>query len=211
MAFLAGIGVDRAKHFMVGAAGQVDQLPGGGQFVWKTRDIQIFDQHAEDALVQPVGQVELAQAPLRTQPVRRHQKQHRIAAVGRIVQRPLPALAGDNAAFGVEIQKQIVPAFRAQPVGQGQAAKLSLLEWLRKSWDIVRSQQVDGQFIVTGFARSKGRNHDDELAVGWYLKTDLTKNHPLLNRPRCHRSFREKFLRVVPLPPLGHDHAKLLG
>jgi hypothetical protein len=58
----------------------------------------------------------LDKAPAGTEPVRRDEEDHRLAAVGLLVQRPLPALARRDASLRVEIEEDVVPALAREPV-----------------------------------------------------------------------------------------------
>ena len=62
----------------------------------------------------------------------RDQEQHRLAAVGRLVQRALPALAGRDAAVRIEVEEDVVPAFARSQSRSATASALLALEWLRK-------------------------------------------------------------------------------
>jgi hypothetical protein len=56
--------------------------------------------------------------PFRGEPNLRYEEENGLAASGRIFQRARPALTGDNAALGVEVEEDVVlaaPAFADQP------------------------------------------------------------------------------------------------
>jgi|ERR1700738_2680530 hypothetical protein len=96
---------------MIAAGGETHDLPSPCEVLGKLADRQVLDEHAEQALVQVVRQIQLFAAPNRSEPRLRHQEQHRLAAARRLVQRALPAFAGGNAALRVEVKKDfILPA-----------------------------------------------------------------------------------------------------
>ena len=67
-----------------------------------------------------VGQVELSQAPARREPSFRDHKQHRFAAVGRLIEHAFPLLARHDPAVRVEVEEDFVfPAVIGEPVAQG--------------------------------------------------------------------------------------------
>ena len=74
------------------------------------------DQDREDALAELGGQQELGDAPARRVPFRRDQHDHRRAALARLLQLLLPALAGGEPMLGVEVEEGVAPALLAQPV-----------------------------------------------------------------------------------------------
>ena len=49
----------------------------------------------------------------------RHQEDHELAALGRLLEDILPALAGLETALGVQVQEQLVPALINQPIVDG--------------------------------------------------------------------------------------------
>src|SRR5262245_56157256 len=108
----------RPEQLMIAPRRQIDELPGGSHLGWQFAKLDIRDQHPENTFVELGGEVKLLKAPARGKPRPAHQKQHRLAAVGRLVQRPLPAFAGDNPALRIEIEKNIVPAGRGKPIPQ---------------------------------------------------------------------------------------------
>ncbi len=99
---------------------QVAQLPLRRHLRVDRLDRDRFDHHAEDALAELLRGEELREAVLRRVPRRRHQEQHRLAAVDRVEQRRDPALAGRDAARRVEVQEVVVPAFARQPLRERQ-------------------------------------------------------------------------------------------
>ena len=56
---------------------------------------------------------------MRREPGLAHQEQHRLAAIDGLIQRLLPTLTRPDAAVGIEIEEDIVPAFRLEPTMQG--------------------------------------------------------------------------------------------
>jgi hypothetical protein len=109
---------ESAKLLMIASGRQVHQLPSAREIGKEVRKGDIFDQNAEQTLVEAMCEVELLQAPARTQPRAGDQKKNCLAAVRRLVEGALPTLAGDDAAFGVEIEENVVPAFGLEPVAQ---------------------------------------------------------------------------------------------
>ena len=103
---------------MVGAGAEPHQLPGAGEIYRQVGDRDVFDQQAEQPLVELMREVELLEAPARSEPGARDQEQHRLAARGRLVEGALPALAGRYAAVRIDIEENIVPAFTLQPVAK---------------------------------------------------------------------------------------------
>jgi hypothetical protein len=61
-------------------------------------------------------EVEFLHAPARTQPRAGDQEKNSLAAVRRLVEGALPTLAGNDAAFGVEVEENVVPALARKPV-----------------------------------------------------------------------------------------------
>ena len=114
----AAVGEDGAEDAVVGALREVDELPVGGELGRQVADRNRLDQDAEAPLVELLGEAELAEAPVRIEPGAAHQEQHGLAAVGGLVEAPLPALAGGDAARRVEVEEEVVPAFRRQPVAK---------------------------------------------------------------------------------------------
>ena len=91
------------------------------------------DQDANSLLLSPCASLYSLQAPARREPVRRETR--KITASQRVaclVQRPLPALAGRDAAIGIEIEEDVVPALLASQSRSATARRPSSLEWLRK-------------------------------------------------------------------------------
>src|SRR5271165_1437496 len=60
--------------------------------------------------------IDLRLAPTGRQTFLRHERQNDFAAPGGLLQRFLPALAGRNAALGVEIEEDVLPAVLCEPV-----------------------------------------------------------------------------------------------
>ena len=74
------------------------------------------DQRDDHLLAHQAGGVDLRLAPARRQPLRRDECQNHLAAIGGLLQGVLPALAGDDAALGVEIEEDVGPAVGREPV-----------------------------------------------------------------------------------------------
>ena len=74
-----------------------------------------LDQHRQNSLAEQAGCVDLSEAPFGSEPCFGYQDQHGFAAMGRGLERVLPALAGDEPALGIEIEKNILPAIPAWP------------------------------------------------------------------------------------------------
>ena len=108
-----------AENAVVGALGEIDKLPVGGELGGEIADRDRLDQDAERPLVELLGKAEFAKAPLRLEPGAAHQEEDGLAAVGGLMQPPFPALAGGDAARRVEVEEEIVPALGDQPVAKG--------------------------------------------------------------------------------------------
>nr|VFK54775.1 MAG: hypothetical protein BECKTUN1418F_GA0071002_10551 [Candidatus Kentron sp. TUN]VFK59172.1 MAG: hypothetical protein BECKTUN1418E_GA0071001_10521 [Candidatus Kentron sp. TUN] len=78
-----------------------------------------FDEHPEDGLAQLFGEEILGNAPAGIPPGRREEEYHRLATVGGLFERFLPALAGRDAPILREIEKIVVPAVSGEPFGDG--------------------------------------------------------------------------------------------
>ncbi len=115
---LAAVGQSRPEHAVVTAGGETDQLPCGGEVGGKIGDRDVLHEDAEGSLVELLGEAQLLQAPGRVQPGATDQEQYRLATVGRFVQPALPTLASGNPARRIQIEEEVVPAFRRQPVGE---------------------------------------------------------------------------------------------
>jgi hypothetical protein len=94
----AAVGEDGTEDAVVGALREVDELPVGGQLGGQVADRDRLDEDAEAPLVELLGEAELAEAPVGVDPGAADQKENRLAAVGGLMQPPLPALAGGDAA-----------------------------------------------------------------------------------------------------------------
>jgi hypothetical protein len=70
----------------------------------------VVDQKCKQFLVEPVGESIFIAAPFRGEPNLRYEEQNRLAARGRIFERLHPALAGDDAAFWIEIEEDVLLA-----------------------------------------------------------------------------------------------------
>ena len=94
-------------------------LPLRGEPAGKAVERNIVDQQREQLFTEPVGELIFVGAPFRGKPFFRHKEEHGFAAGRRIFERMRPALARGNAAFGIEIEKNIVwfaPAFTDEQV-----------------------------------------------------------------------------------------------
>jgi hypothetical protein len=72
----------------------------------------------QQLLIESVGELVFVAAPFRGEPNLRYEKQNRLATSGRIFKRSCPALAGDDAALGIEVEEDVLlaaPAFADQP------------------------------------------------------------------------------------------------
>ena len=103
---------------MIASGCEIHKLPSAGEIGWKFRNGDIFNQHAEQALVETMREVEFLHAPARTQPCAGNEEQHCLAAVRRLVECALPTFARDDAALGVEIEENVVPSLTGKPVAQ---------------------------------------------------------------------------------------------
>jgi len=61
------------------------------------------------------------------------EKNDRLAAVGRLVQLALPALARGDAALGIEVEEDVVPAFRLEPVAERDRREIVLARMTEKN------------------------------------------------------------------------------
>ena len=84
--------------------------------VERDRALVDADQRRNDLFAHKPRGVDFRLAPTRRQPLLRDKRQDDLAAVGGLLQRFLPALAGDDAALGIEIEEDVVPAILRQPV-----------------------------------------------------------------------------------------------
>ena len=74
------------------------------------------DERHDDFLAHQPGGVDLRLAPAGRQPFRGDECKHHLATKGGLLQRFLPALAGNDAALGVEVEEDVVPAVRGEPI-----------------------------------------------------------------------------------------------
>ena len=98
---------------------EAHDLPLCGEAAGKPVERDVVDQQREQFFVEPVGELIFVAAPFRDEPFFRHKEQHRFAAGRRVFERMRPALARGNAAFWIEIEKNIVwlaPAFADEPI-----------------------------------------------------------------------------------------------
>jgi hypothetical protein len=93
-------------------AGKIDKLL-VGQIA---RHLAPVDQRDDGLLAHHLCGVYLRLAVARRQPLRRDQRQHDLATRGGLLQGFLPALAGDDAALGVEVEEDVIPAVRGEPI-----------------------------------------------------------------------------------------------
>ena len=108
----------RVQHHVVAPGGEPHDLPGAGEVGGQVGDRQVLDQDAEQPLAEPVREVELLQAPARGEPGLGDEEEDRLAAARRFVERAFPPLARRDAALGIEVEEEIVPALARQPVAQ---------------------------------------------------------------------------------------------
>ena len=100
---------------------EANDLPLRGQPAGQAVERDIVDQQREQLFVEPVGELIFVAAPFRGEPFLRDEEQHRLAAGRRLFERVRPALAGGDAALGIEIEKNVVgpaPAFADEPILQ---------------------------------------------------------------------------------------------
>jgi len=109
--------VDGEKAFCRFAL-EVNYLPLRGEAARQAIERYVVDQEREQLLIESAGELIFVAAPFRGEPNLRYEKQNRLAASGRIFKRSHPALAGDDAALGSEIEEDVLlaaPAFADQP------------------------------------------------------------------------------------------------
>jgi hypothetical protein len=97
---------------------EAHHLPLRGEPTRQAVERYVVDQQCEQFLVEPVRKLVFVAAPFRGKPNLRYEEQNGLATGGRILQRPRPALAGNDAAFGIEIEEDVLlaaPAFANQP------------------------------------------------------------------------------------------------
>jgi hypothetical protein len=97
---------------------EAHHLPLRGEATGQVVERNVVDQQREQLLIEPAGELVFVATPFRGQPNLRDEEQNSLAARGRIFQRPRPALAGGDAALGVEIEEDVIlvaPAFADQP------------------------------------------------------------------------------------------------
>ena len=108
---------NRAQHNVIAANCESDNLPSTPKFLRQLFKGKIFDQNAEQPLIETVRQMEFFEAPTRREPCLRHEEQHRLATICRLVQRALPALPCRNASIRIKVEKDLVfPAVSCEPV-----------------------------------------------------------------------------------------------
>src|SRR5262245_49518227 len=98
-------------------------LPLRGQPARQVVERNVVDQQREQFLIKSAGELVFVAAPFRCQPNLRHEENNRLATGGRVLQRPRPALAGNDAALGVEVEEDVIlaaPAFADQPILQSE-------------------------------------------------------------------------------------------
>ena len=96
---------------------EAHHLPLRGEPARQAIERDVVDQQREQLLIELVGELIFVAAPFRGEPILRDEEQNRLAASGRIFKRLRPALAGGDAALGIEIEKDVVlaaPAFADQ-------------------------------------------------------------------------------------------------
>ena len=96
---LAAVGQLGREDAVVLAGGEVHHLARRRQVGRQVGNRDVLDQDAEDLLVELVGERQLAHAPLRGEPGAADEEDHRLAAIGLLVQAPLPQFAGGDAAL----------------------------------------------------------------------------------------------------------------
>src|SRR4051812_7325289 len=105
--------------------------------VERHRGLVSADQRDDDFLAHQPSGVDLRLAPTRGQPPWRDQREHNLAAMRRLLQRFFPALPGNDAALGIEIEEDVLPAILDKPVAD-----------------------LDGLFIVPARMADKYAGHD---------------------------------------------------
>jgi len=117
----------RPKKLQILSCNQVNNLPDPRQFRREGfNGLLWIDKRREQLLVESAGEHVFPQAPPRCEPVRGHEEDDGLATVGRGVQGPFPAFASGDAANWIEIQKDIVPALRYEPIFQGDGFEILL-------------------------------------------------------------------------------------
>jgi len=112
-------GQSRREQLEVLAGAKIGCLPGPGKGRGQRGDAEArFDDHGEELFVEAACQRKFFAAPIRRKPVARDKKNHRLAALRSLMELTLPALACGDAAFGIEVKKNIGPAFGCQPIGK---------------------------------------------------------------------------------------------
>ncbi len=103
---------------MVAPGREPHELPRAGQIGRQLAERNILDQDAEQALAEAVGEIKLLEAPARGKPRLRDEEEDHLAPACRLIERALPPLARDDAAFGIEIEEKIIPTLADQPIAQ---------------------------------------------------------------------------------------------
>jgi hypothetical protein len=109
---------NRAEHDVVAPRNEWNELPCAGQCCGKARNRNVLDEYAEQALVEPVREIELLQAPVGIKPCLRDEEEHRLAPLRRLVELALPTLAGGDAALRIEVEKNVVKTLHDEPIGK---------------------------------------------------------------------------------------------
>ncbi|MGD1037174.1 MAG: hypothetical protein ABR878_08250 [Roseiarcus sp.] len=106
-------------------ASEIDDLPRALQLGRQLGDrLARIDSDGEQLLIQRAREVVFPETPAGGEPIGGDKKDDGFAARRRLVQRPLPALARRDAALGIEIEKDVVPAFRRQPIAQRDSSEI---------------------------------------------------------------------------------------
>ncbi len=114
-----------AKDARVLPSAQICSLPCAGIFGGQGAEPQSrFDQNREQLLVEPARERVFLGAPAGRQPMARHQKYDRFAALRRLVQRSLPTLARRDPAIRIEVEKRVAPAAFGQPLRKRQRLEI---------------------------------------------------------------------------------------
>lgn len=116
-----GLVIGRRRHARLViplALGEVHELIFRGQLGWQFGEGRRRDQHAENPLVQTLGEEEFGHAPFRCRPVGRDEEDDQLAALRRALQLGLPFLTGLQPAFGIEVEvKPRTRTIEAPPAG----------------------------------------------------------------------------------------------
>ena len=118
MLFLVRARQSGPQHHSVLPARKIDGLPGAPIFGQVGNRYAKVDDDGEQLLVQRERQPVLPHAPAGGEPIRGGEEDDCLAAVGQFMELSLPPLARSDAAIGVEIEEDVVPAFPREPIAK---------------------------------------------------------------------------------------------